>query len=405
VALVVHKYGGTSVADAERMRSVADYIGRARRRGDDVVVAISAMGKTTDELERLASDVSATRPGREMDLLLSSGERIAMAVLTMALADIGVPAVSFTGSQAGIITDTTHQRARIIEIKGDRVRESLADGKVLVVAGIQGVSSAKDVTTLGRGGTDTTAVALAATLGADRCEVYTDVSGVFSADPRVVPTAKRIPYLSWEELLEMCAAGCPKPDVRAAEFARTHQVRMEIRSSFTWEPGTHVGPEQEGAAMEQAVVSAVVHEVGEAKITVTGVADRVGVAGSLFTALAERDVNVDMIVQNVSTDGRTDISFTIPGRDLDVALETSRSLQAEIGATDVIGDADIAKVSIIGAGMKTNPGVAATVFRTLAAEAANIEMISTSPIRISVVVRQADAERAVIALHGAFGLG
>jgi aspartate kinase len=403
VALVVHKYGGTSVADAERIRSVADYIGRARRRGDDVVVAISAMGKTTDEFERLAADVSTTRPGREMDLLLSSGERISMALLTMALTDLGVPAVSFTGSQAGIVTDTTHQRARILEIKGDRVRESLAEGKVVVVAGFQGVSTTKDVTTLGRGGTDTTAVALAATLGADRCEMYTDVSGVFSADPRVVPTARRIPYLSWEELLEMCAAGCPKPDVRAAEFARTHKVRMEIRSSFTWEPGTHVGPEEE--VMEQAIVSAVVHEVGEAKITVTGVADRVGVAGTLFTALAERDVNVDMIVQNVSSAGHTDISFTIPSRDLAVALETSRSLQAEIGATDVIGDADIAKVSVIGAGMKTNPGVAATVFRTCAAESANIEMISTSPIRISLVVRQDDAERAVIALHSAFGLG
>jgi aspartate kinase len=403
VALVVHKYGGASVADAERIRSVADYIGRTRRRGDDLVVAISAMGKTTNELERLAIDVSTSRPGREMDLLLSSGERISMALLTMALADIGVHAVSFTGSQAGIITDATHQRARIVEVRGDRVREALAEGKVVVVAGFQGVSTDRDVTTLGRGGTDTTAVALAAALGADRAELYTDVSGVFSADPRVVPGARRLSHLSWEEMLEMCAAGCPKPDVRAAEFARTHRVRLEIRSSFTWEPGTRVGPEEE--VVEQAIVSAVVHEVGEAKVTVTGVPDRVGVAGTLFSALAARDVNVDMIVQNTSLEGHTDISFTIPSRDLDVGLETSRSLLGEIGAADVTADRDIAKVSIIGAGMKTNPGVAANVFRTLAAEQINIEMISTSPIRISVVVHQAEAERAVQALHTSFELG
>ena len=403
MALVVHKYGGSSVADAERIRSVADYIGRARRRGDDVVVAISAMGKTTNELERLAFDVSASRPGREMDLLLSSGERISMALLTMALADIGVPALSFTGSQAGIITDTAHERARILEVRADRVREALAAGHVVVVAGFQGVSTDKDVTTLGRGGTDTTAVALAAALGADRAELYTDVSGVFSADPRVVTSARRLPHLSWEEMLEMCAAGCPKPDVRAAEFARTHRVRMEIRSSFTWEPGTRVGPEEE--VVEQAVVSAVVHEVGEAKVTVTGVPDRVGVAGTLFTALAARGVNVDMIVQNTSLEGHTDISFTIPVRDLAVGLEASRALLPEIGATGCTADSEIAKVSIIGAGMKTNPGVAATVFRTLAAEQINIEMISTSPIRISVVVHQAEAERAVVALHAAFDLG
>jgi aspartate kinase len=403
VALVVHKYGGASVADAERIRSVADYIGRARRRGDDVVVAISAMGKTTNDLERLAFDVSTSRPGREMDLLLSSGERISMALLTMSLSDIGVPAVSYTGSQAGIITDGSHQRARILEVRGDRVRAALAGGQVVVVAGFQGVSTVRDVTTLGRGGTDTTAVALAAALGAERAEIYTDVSGVFSADPRVVPAARRLAHLSWEEMLEMCAAGCPKPDVRAAEFARTHQVRMEIRSSFTWEPGTRVGPEEE--VVEQAIVSAVVHEVGEAKVTVTGVPDRVGVAGTLFSALAERDVNVDMIVQNTSLDGRTDISFTIPSRDLDLGLATSRSLRADIGAADVSADGDIAKVSIIGAGMKTNPGVAATVFRTLGDEKINIEMISTSPIRISVVVRQSEAERAVQSLHVAFQLG
>ncbi|MDQ3462821.1 MAG: aspartate kinase [Actinomycetota bacterium] len=403
MALVVHKYGGTSVADPERIRSVADYIGRARRRGDQVVVAVSAMGKTTDQLERLALDVSTSRPGREMDLLLSSGERISMALLTMALADLGVAAVSLTGSQAGIITDATHQRARILEVRGDRVRESLAAGQVVIVAGFQGVSRGRDVTTLGRGGTDTTAVALSFVFGAERSEIYTDVSGVFSADPRVVPNARRLPHLSWEELLEMCAAGCPKPDVRAAEFARTHQVRLEIRSSFTWEPGTRVGPEEE--VVEQAIVSAVVSEVGEAKVTVAGVPDRVGVSAALFSALADRGVNVDMIVQNTSLAGHTDISFTIPIRDLDLGLEVARSLRAEIGAADVTADGDIAKVSIIGAGMRSNPGVAATVFSTLAGEDINIEMISTSPIRISVVVHQAEAERAVHALHSAFGLG
>ena len=408
MALVVQKFGGTSVADAERIRSVADAVGRSRRRGDDVVVVVSAMGKQTDELDRLAHDVSRTRPGREMDMLLSSGERITMALLAMALADVGVPALSFTGSQAGIITDTRHQRARVLEVRGDRVREAIAAGSVAVVAGFQGVSTDKDVTTIGRGGSDVTAVALAASLGADRCELYTDVSGVFSADPRVVPDARRIPRLSWEELVEMCGAGCPKPDVRAAEFARLHSVRLAIRSSFTWEPGTQVGPEGNdpgGPKLEQAVVTAVIHEPGEAKITVNGVPDRVGVAGALFTALADEDVNVDMIVQNTSIDGVTDISFTIPGRDLRTGLAVSEALKEEIGAHAVLADADIAKVSIIGAGMKTNPGVAATVFRTLAEQQINIEMISTSPIRISVVVRESDCEQAVQALHAAFALG
>ena len=412
MALVVQKFGGTSVADPERIRSVADYVARTRRRGDEVVVVVSAMGKQTDELDRLARETASHRPGREMDLLLSSGERITMALLAMALNDIGVPAESFTGSQAGIITDTSHQRAKILEIKADRLRASLDEGKVVVVAGFQGVSTAKDVTTLGRGGSDTTAVALAAALKADLCQLYTDVSGVFSADPRVVPNAKRIPRLGWDELLEMCAAGCPKPEVRAAEFARTHEVPYEVRSSFTWEPGTLVGafgPEyetREGAsAMEQAVVSAVIAESKEAKITVTGVPDRVGVAGSLFTALAERGVNVDMIVQSTSVEGVTDISFTCPAADHAAALGVATALQADIGATSVLGDDAIAKVSIIGAGMKTNPGVAATVFRTLADERINIEMISTSPIRISVVVREPDTDRAVIALHAAFGLG
>jgi aspartate kinase len=402
VALVVQKFGGTSVADADRIRAVADHVGRTRRRGDEVVVVVSAMGKTTDVLERLSQEVSATRPGRELDMLLSSGERITMALLCMALADLGVPSSSFTGSQAGIITDTSHTRAKIVEIRGDRIRAALADGLVPVVAGFQGVSLDKDVTTLGRGGSDTTAVALAAVLDASVCQIYTDVTGVFTADPRIVPSASRIARLSWEELLEMCAAGCPKPEVRAAEFARTHRVPLEVRSSFTWQPGSIV--REEDQSMEQAIVSSVVHEPGEAKVTVTGVPDRVGVAGQLFTALAEHHVNVDMIVQSTSVHGVTDISFTVPSKDLDTSLVVGRSLQEEIGATDVVGDAAVAKVSIIGAGMKTNPGVAATVFRALAAGDVNIEMISTSPIRISCVLREADCERAVLLLHTAFEL-
>src|SRR3954470_19395468 len=271
MALVVQKYGGTSVADPERIREVADHVSRTRRQGHDVVVVVSAMSKETDELIHIASQVSSIRPGREMDMLLTVGERKSMALLCMALADIGVAADSFTGSQAGIITDTAHQRAKILEVRADRLREALAAGRVPVVAGFQGVSTERDITTLGRGGSDTTAVALAAALRADECEIYTDVSGVFTADPRVVPTARRIPQLSFEELLEMTAAGCPKPEMRAAEFARNHQVPLHIRSSFTWESGTRV--REEDPSMEQAIVSAVTHDTGEAKVTVTGVPD------------------------------------------------------------------------------------------------------------------------------------
>ncbi len=402
MALVVHKYGGTSVADAERIRSVADYIGRARRRGDDVVVAISAMGKTTDQLERLASDVSVSRPGREMDLLLSSGERISMALLTMALADVGVPAVSYTGSQAGIITDSSHQRARILEVRGDRVREALAAGQVVVVAGFQGVSTGKDVTTLGRGGTDTTAVALAAALGADRAEIYTDVSGVFSADPRIVPSARRLAHVSFEEMLEIAATGGRVLALRSVEFARNHHVPLHVRSSFTWELGTWV--QEEDPSMEQAIISAVTDDMSEAKVTVANVPDRPGIAARLFRALADNAVNVDMIVQNVSHDGTTDISFTVPKEDLATSLEVAASLRGELGGSEVETDSDIARVSLIGAGMKSNPGVAATMFETLAAEGVNIEMISTSSIRISCVVRAQHLEKAVRALHDAFKL-
>ena len=412
VPLVVQKFGGTSVADAERIRSVADHVVRTRRQGANVVVVVSAMGKETDELIRLAGQVSSTHPGREMDMLITAGERKATALLCMALMDLGCPAASFTGSQAGLITDTTHTRAKILEVRGDRVREAIAAGQVPVVGGAQGVSTDRDVTFLGRGGSDTTAVALAEALGADACELYTDVSGVFSADPRVVPNARRLRELTFEETLEMCAAGCPKPEMRSVEYARNHGVRLHVRSSFTWEPGTWILSAEEvdkrtaegTSMMERPIVSSVVHDTSEAKVTVTHVPDRPGIAARLFRSLADEHVNVDMIVQNVSLGGTTDISFTVPKADLAVSLAACRSHAAEIGAADVLADGEIATVSLIGAGMKTHPGITATMFETLAAEAVNIEMISTSPIRISCVVRADDVERAVMALHTAFGL-
>ena len=400
--LLVQKYGGTSVGDAERIRSVADHVARTRREGHDVVVVVSAMGKTTDDLIRLADDVSGTQPPREYDMLVSSGERISMSLLCMALAGLGVDAVSFTGSQAGIITDTDHTRAKIQEVRGDRLREALAAGRVPVVAGFQGVSTDRDVTTFGRGGSDTTAVALAAVLGAEACEIYTDVTGVFSADPRVVPDAHRLARISFEEMLEIAATGGRVLQLRSVEFSRNHRVPLHVRSSFTWEPGTWVVEEDE--AMEQATVTAVTHDTSEAKVTVTGVPDRPGVAARLFRALADRSVNVDMIVQNTSLHGTTDISFTVPRVDLDTSVEVSNGLCGELGATGVVPDDDVSRVSLVGAGMKTHPGVTATMFETLAAEGINIDMISTSTIRISCMVRTHTVERAVRALHAAFDL-
>ena len=396
------KFGGTSVGDAERMRNVADYVARSVKRGNQVVVAVSAMGTETDELLHLAGQVSGTRPGREMDMLITAGERKAMALLCMALHDVGVPSDSFTGSQAGIITDTDHTKAKIVDVRADRIRGALGQGRVPVVGGAQGVSTDRDVTFLGRGGTDTTAVALAQALNADACEIYTDVSGVFTADPRVVPEARRLKRLSFEEMLEMCAAGCPKPAMRSVEFARNHGVPLHVRSAFTWEPGTWI--EEEDPEMEQAIISAVVSDTSEAKLTVTGVPDRPGIAARLFRALADRSINVDMIEQNVSLAGTTDISFTVPHEDLEGASEVCRGLQAEIGAHDVLADPDVATVSIVGAGMKTHPGVSATMFEVLAGEGINIEMISTSSIRLTCVVRADLSEKAVVALHRAFKL-
>lgn len=402
MALIVQKYGGTSVADADRMRSVAEHVAFTRSQGHDVVVVVSAMGKTTDNLISLANDVSKTQPGRELDMLLTTGERISMALLCMALADLGQPAVSFTGSQVGIITDTVHGKAKIIEVKGDRVRQAIAEGRVAVVAGFQGVSTDKEITTLGRGGSDTTAVALAAALGADSCEIYTDVTGVFSADPRLVPQARKLLHVSFEEMLEMAATGGRVLALRSAEFARNHNVPLHVRSSFTWEQGTWVTAEE--PSVEDPIISAVTHDVSEAKVTVFGVPDRPGVSAALFEPLADANVNVDMIVQNTSKEGHTDISFTVPKADLAVAEKIVATVAATIGAAGVSHDDSIAKVSLVGAGMKTSPGIAAKMFRVLADNGVNIEMISTSTIRISCVVGKGDLETAARSLHTAFGL-
>ena len=384
------------------MREVADHVARTLRHGNQVVLVVSAMGKETDELLRLAGEVSAIQPGREMDMLITAGERKAMALVCLALHHIGIDSESFTGSQAGFLTDTSHQNARIVEVRPDRVRASLDAGRVPVIGGSQGVSTDNDVTFLGRGGSDTTAVALANALGADACELYTDVTGVFTTDPRVVPTARRMHSISFDELLEMTATGCPKPSMRSVEYARTHGVRLHVRSAFTWQEGTWV--DEEETDMEQAIVSAVTHDTTEAKMTIAGVPDQPGVAATVFRAMADLDVNVDMIVQNVSDHGVTDISFTVPHGDLARSVDLAERLAAKIGATGVSSDDSIARVSVIGAGMRTNPGVAATIFETLSACGVNIQMISTSAIRVSCMVDGDRVEEAVRALHDAFGL-
>ena len=402
MALLVQKFGGTSVGDPERIREVADHVARCRRRGDDVVLVVSAMGKETDELLRLAGEVSSRPPGREMDMLITAGERKSIALVAMALAERGVGSESYTGSQAGFVTDTNHTNAKITDVRADRIRAAVAAGRVPVVAGAQGVSTDNDVTFLGRGGSDTTAVALAYALGADACELYTDVSGVFTTDPRVVSTARRMHRITFDEMLEMTAAGCPKPAMRSVEYAHRHKVPLHVRSAFTWEPGTWVT--EEDPDMEDALIRAVQADDSEAKITVTGVPDRPGVAATLFRSLADADVNVDMIVQNVSEGGVTDISFTVPHAQIDEAIAVCDQRAAEVGAAAVVTDRAIAKVSVIGAGMKSNPGVAATMFQVLADNGINIEMISTSAIRISCVIAEADSDRAVQVLHDAYEL-
>lgn len=398
MALYVQKFGGTSVSDAERMNDVADHVRRTVKRGDQVVMVVSAMGKETDDLLRLAHEVSTARPGREMDMLITAGERKAVALMAIALHGMGVPADSFTGSQAGIITDTSHRNARIVEVHADRVRDSLEAGRVPVVAGSQGMSTDREVTFLGRGGSDTTAVALAHRLDADACELYTDVSGVFTTDPRVVRSARKMSHVSFDELLEMTACGCPKPAMRSVEYAHRHKVPLHIRSAFTWEQGTWVTDEEK--SMERAIVTSVIHDMSEAKVTISRVADKPGIAALLFRSLADVPVNVDMIVQNVSVEGATDISFTVPRSELASAVEVA----AGLGIGEVSSEEQIGKVSIVGAGMKSNPGVAAQMFETLAEGGINIQMLSTSGIRISAVVAADQAELGVELLHEAFEL-
>ena len=400
--LVVMKFGGTSVGDTEKLKRVAERLVAAREAGAKVVGVLSAMGQTTDELIRLAHEVSATPHPREYDMLVSTGERISNALCAMAIHDLGHEAVSFTGSQAGIVTDGSHTRAKIVEVRARRIHEALAEDRIVLVAGFQGIStSTHDVTTLGRGGSDTTAVALAAALGADACEIFTDVPGVFTADPRIVPDALKLGAVTYEEMLEMSASGAKVMALRSIEVARSYGVKLRVRSTFVDGEGTWIG-EEDAALLEKAIISGVTHDTSEAKIVIVDVPDHPGVAARVFRALADAGVNIDMIVQNVSEHGATSITFTMPKSDVAIADPILEQLANEIGARRVERDPDIAKISLIGAGMKSHPGVAADMFDALAEANINIEIISTSSIRISCVVRAHDVERAVQAVHSRF---
>ncbi|HMQ36318.1 MAG TPA: aspartate kinase [Micropruina sp.] len=405
---VVQKFGGSSVADAASIKRVAQRIVDTKSRGAEVVVVISAMGDTTDELMDLALEVSPQPRPRELDMLLTAGERMSAALLAMAINDLGFEARSFTGSQAGVITTGTHGDARIIDITPGRIKTALDDGDIVIVAGFQGVSqTSKDITTLGRGASDTTAVALAAALRADCCEIYSDVDGVFTADPRIVPGASRIPEISYEEMLEMAAQGAKILHLRCVEYARRENVPVHVRSSFSTKPGTWVKDIEikEGAAMEQPLITGVAHDRSESKITVVGVPDRVGAAAEVFSAVADAGVNIDMIVQNESVaDDNTAISFTLPGSDKVRALDALHGARDLIGFAEILYNDAVGKVSVIGVGMRSHPGVSATFFRALADAGINIHMISTSEIRISVVVALEDVDAAVRAAHTAFGL-
>ncbi|WP_327284574.1 MULTISPECIES: aspartate kinase [unclassified Streptomyces] len=409
MGLVVQKYGGSSVADAEGIKRVAKRIVDAKKNGHQVVVVVSAMGDTTDELIDLAEQVSPMPAGREFDMLLTAGERISMALLAMAIKNLGHEAQSFTGSQAGVITDSVHNKARIIDVTPGRIRTALDEGNIAIVAGFQGVSAdSKDITTLGRGGSDTTAVALAAALDAEVCEIYTDVDGVFTADPRVVKKARKIDWISSEDMLELAASGSKVLLHRCVEYARRYNIPIHVRSSFSGLPGTWVSNEnpQGDAQVEHAIISGVAHDVSEAKITVVGVPDKPGEAAAIFRAIADAEINIDMIVQNVSaaSTGLTDISFTLPKAEGHKAIEALEKAKGAIGFDSLRYDDQIGKISLVGAGMKTNPGVTASFFQALSDAGVNIELISTSEIRISVVTRQDDVNDAVRAVHTAFGL-
>jgi aspartate kinase len=410
LTLIVQKYGGSSLADADGIKRVAQRIVSTRKAGHGVVVVVSAMGDTTDELHDLALEVSPLPPGRELDMLLTAGERISMALVAMAIANLGFEARSFTGSQAGVITDSTHGKARIIDVTPGRISGALADGAVPIVAGFQGVSQdSKDITTLGRGGSDTTAVALAAALRAPTCEIYTDVDGVFTADPRIVPKARRIPAISYEEMLEMAACGAKVLHLRCVEYARHYQMAIHVRSSFSSREGTWVSDalaaQGEGDGMDKPIITGVAHDRSEATVTVSGIPDKVGVAAKIFRVVARSGINIDMIVQSTSrSTGQADISFTLPRQDGQTAMTALRSVQDEVGFDSLVFDDRIGKISLIGAGMRSHPGVSADFFGALADSGINIRMISTSEIRISAVVDAADLDAAVIATHRAFGL-
>lgn len=406
---IVQKFGGSSVADAESIKRVARRIARTRGEGNEVVVVISAMGDTTDDLMDLALQVSPNPRSRELDMLITTGERQSAALLAMALWDIGVEATSYTGSQAGVLTTPVHGNARIIDVTPGRIEKALDEGKVAIVAGFQGVSqTTKDVTTLGRGASDTTAVALAASLDADLCEIYSDVDGIYTADPRIVPSARHISKISYEDMMEMAASGAKILHLRCVEYARRENVRVHVRSSFTDKPGTWVVPQEEleGTDMEEAIITGIAHDRDQAKITVVGVPDRPGNAATIFQAVADADINIDMVVQNISdlSVERTDITFTLPSTEGRKGVDALERIKEEVGFDRIRYDDQVGKVSVVGVGMRSHPGVTATFFKALAAAEVNLQMISTSEIRISVIVSADEVNKAVQAAHTAFGL-